>query len=160
MATVVHALVTTDLYYCNAVYVGLRMKVVQRLLFTQNVVACVFTGARHSIGPLLQRLHWLLVQLKLLVMTFKALYSLGLQSLRKPPPPIYANLLPENFREGPSVCTTTSVKSQEVAARKRAFSVAVPQLGNSLPCNFRTAPSPEVFQQGVTASWFWVAFGF
>lgn len=108
-------------------YVGLPLKMVQKLV--QNAAAWVVAGAQQfdSVIPLLQRLHWLPVQFqakfKMLGITFKALNSLGPD-----------RLLPYNLAR--------SLRSSEegllvvppwrevrgMAARNTAFSVVAPAI--------------------------------
>ena len=52
LASVVHALVTSQLDYCNALYVGLPLKMVRKLWLVQNAAARLITGTRrfeHSV---------------------------------------------------------------------------------------------------------------
>ena len=61
LASVVYALVTSKLDYCNALYVGLPLKTVRKLQLVQNAAARLITGTRRfkHIRPILARLHWL-----------------------------------------------------------------------------------------------------
>ena len=83
LARVVHALVISHLDYCNVLYVGLPLKVTRKLQLIQNAAARLVTGSgrRDHITLVLKDLHWLPVrfraQFKVLVLTFKALNSLG-----------------------------------------------------------------------------------
>ncbi|XP_060124669.1 ral guanine nucleotide dissociation stimulator-like 3 isoform X2 [Zootoca vivipara] len=60
LARVVHALVISCLDYCNALYVGLPLKVTQKLQLIQNAAAGLVTGSgrRDYITPILKDLHW------------------------------------------------------------------------------------------------------
>uniref|UniRef100_A0A803SXN9 Reverse transcriptase domain-containing protein n=1 Tax=Anolis carolinensis TaxID=28377 RepID=A0A803SXN9_ANOCA len=77
MVTVVHALVTSHLDYCNALYVGLPSKTVRKLELVQRSAARLLTGApyREHTTPLLKQLHWLPVsfraQFKVLALAYK-----------------------------------------------------------------------------------------
>ncbi|KAF7249628.1 putative RNA-directed DNA polymerase from transposon BS [Varanus komodoensis] len=83
LATVTHALVTSRLDFCNALYMGLPLKMVQILQLVQNRAARLLTGTGRCshITPILRQLHWLPIevrtQFKMLVMTYKALNGLG-----------------------------------------------------------------------------------
>ncbi|KAF7238201.1 putative RNA-directed DNA polymerase from transposon BS [Varanus komodoensis] len=83
LVTVTHALVTSHLDFCNVLYVGLPLKTVQTLQLVQNRAARLLTGTgRYAhMTPVLRQLHWLPIearaQFKVLIMTYKALNSLG-----------------------------------------------------------------------------------
>ncbi|KAF7249703.1 putative uncharacterized transposon-derived protein F52C9.6, partial [Varanus komodoensis] len=83
LATVTHALVTSQLDFCNALYVGLPLKTVRILQLVQNRAARLLTGTGRCshITPVLRQLHWLPIevraQFKVLVITYKALNGLG-----------------------------------------------------------------------------------
>ncbi|KAF7237751.1 Insulin-like growth factor 2 mRNA-binding protein 3, partial [Varanus komodoensis] len=83
LATVTHALVTSRLDFCNALYVELLLKTVRILQLVQNRAARLLTGTGRYVHmtPVLRQLHWLPIevraQFKVLVMTYKALNGLG-----------------------------------------------------------------------------------
>ncbi|KAF7253353.1 Fibroblast growth factor receptor 2 [Varanus komodoensis] len=83
LVTVSHALVTSRLDFCNALYVGLPLKTIRILQLVQNRAARLLTGTGHYVHmtPVLRQLHWLPIevwaQFKVLVMTYKALNGLG-----------------------------------------------------------------------------------
>ncbi|KAF7254669.1 Cytoplasmic tyrosine-protein kinase BMX [Varanus komodoensis] len=83
LAKVTHALVTSRLDFCNALYMGLPLKTVQILQLVQNRAARLLTGTGRYVHmtPVLHQLHWLPIevwtQFKVLVMTYKALNGLG-----------------------------------------------------------------------------------
>lgn len=84
LAMVTHATVTPSLYYRNCFYVGLSLRLTQKLLVADaeccctpaNRIACV---GEHSAGAVPSALA---TNLKVLVLTFKALYSLRQVYLR------------------------------------------------------------------------------
>ena len=59
LASVVHALVTSKLDYCNALYVGQPLKMVRKLQLVQNAAAGLIAGTKRCehIRPILARLH-------------------------------------------------------------------------------------------------------
>ncbi|KAF7253695.1 hypothetical protein EYD10_00878 [Varanus komodoensis] len=83
LATMTHALVTSRLDFCNVLCVGLPLKTVWILQLVQNRAARLLTGTGRYVHmtPVLRQLHWLPIQVraqfKVLVMTYKALNSLG-----------------------------------------------------------------------------------
>ena len=83
LTTLVHALVISRLDHCNALYMGLPLRLMQKLQMVQNVVARLLTGTRkyQHISPTLAALHWLpihfCIHFKVLMMTYKALNGLG-----------------------------------------------------------------------------------
>ncbi|XP_068750975.1 uncharacterized protein [Montipora capricornis] len=81
--TIVHALISSRLDYCNALLYGLPKYLVDRLQHVQNSTARVvtFTGKFDHITPVLIDLDWLPVYFgvifKLLLFTYKALNGLA-----------------------------------------------------------------------------------
>ncbi|KAF7240887.1 putative RNA-directed DNA polymerase from transposon BS [Varanus komodoensis] len=64
LVTVTHALVTSQLDFCNTLYVGLPLKMVRILQLVQNRAARLLTGTRRCsyITPVLRQLHWLPIE--------------------------------------------------------------------------------------------------
>ncbi|XP_058023146.1 uncharacterized protein LOC131190137 [Ahaetulla prasina] len=152
LCTVTHALVTSRLDYCNALYMGLPLKSTRRLQLVQNAAARVIEGAVRSshVTPILRRLHWLpvvfRVRFKVLVTTFKALHGLGPGYLRD-------RLLPSSISQRPvrshreGLLRMPSAKQcRLVAPRGRAFSVGAPTLWNELPLGLRQLPDLRTFR--------------
>ena len=87
-ATLVHAVISSKLDYCNALLYGLPDTQLQRLQRAQNTAARIVTKTRKSdhITPILMQLHWLPVHhrivYKLLLITYKALNGQAPQYLR------------------------------------------------------------------------------
>ncbi|KAF7243163.1 Protein mono-ADP-ribosyltransferase TIPARP [Varanus komodoensis] len=83
LATVTHALVTSRLYFCNALCVGLPLKKVRilQLVVKYSCQVAEGTGRCSHITPVLRQLHWLPIevqaQVMVLVITYKALNGLG-----------------------------------------------------------------------------------
>ena len=83
LTTLVHELVILRLDHCNALYMGLPLRLMRKLQMVQNAVARLLSGVRkyHHISPTLPMLHWLPIQFhiefKVLMLTYKALNGLG-----------------------------------------------------------------------------------
>uniref|UniRef100_A0A8C6XMC9 Reverse transcriptase domain-containing protein n=1 Tax=Naja naja TaxID=35670 RepID=A0A8C6XMC9_NAJNA len=143
---VTHALVTSRLDYCNALYLGLPLHTIRRFQLVQNAAARVVMGVSWytHVMPLLRELHWLPVALrvrfKVLVLTFKVLHGLGPGYLRE-------HLLLTSNADRPvrvhrlGLLRVLSTRQCWLAVpRGRAYSVAAPTLWNQLPLGLRLAP--------------------
>ena len=81
LKTVVHTLVTSRLNFCNVLYIGLPLCLVQKLQLVQNMAESLVTGTPKGadITLVLKSLHWLpisfWVKYKVLVIAFKALHG-------------------------------------------------------------------------------------
>ena len=87
LMTLIYALVISRIDYFSSLYVGLPLRLMQRLQMVQNLMARLITGVKkfQHISPTLATLHWLSVHFrinfKVMMITFKALNSLGPQYL-------------------------------------------------------------------------------
>ncbi|KAF7246415.1 Serine/threonine-protein kinase RIO3 [Varanus komodoensis] len=140
LATVTHALVTSRLDFCNALYVGLPLKMVRTLQLVQNRAARLLmgTGRYVHMTPVLRQLHWLPIevraQFKVLVMTYKALNGLGPGYLKEHLRP-YMPSCPLRSA-GEALLREPSVKEiRRVVTRRRAFSAVAPKMQKAgIPC--------------------------
>ena len=146
---IIHAFVTTNLDYCNAILHGLPKALLNRLQLVQNRAARIvtFTKKYEHITPILIDLHWLPVEYrityKILLLVYKAINGLS--------PSYISNLL--------SFCTSSyslrscSNKLLQVPRSKlksygdRRFSIAGPKLWNSIPASLRNADSLNSFKK-------------
>ncbi|XP_062832349.1 uncharacterized protein LOC134297776 [Anolis carolinensis] len=159
LATVVHALVTSCLDYCNTLYVGLPLKTVRKLQLVQREAARLITGAafRERTTPLLRQLHWLPIsyraQFKVLALAYKALNGSGPAYLSER---VSRYDPPRSLRSSDEALLTVLSASQVRLAgtRDRAFLVMAPHLWNALPIEVRHAPSLLSFRRKVK-TWLW-----
>uniref|UniRef100_A0A670HMU9 Reverse transcriptase domain-containing protein n=1 Tax=Podarcis muralis TaxID=64176 RepID=A0A670HMU9_PODMU len=159
LARVVHALVISRLDYCNALYVGLPLKVTRKLQLIQNAAARLVTGSgrRDHITPVLKDLHWLPVsfraQFKVLVLTFKALNGLGPVYLKERLHPHRSARTLRSSSEGLlAVPSLREVKLQ--GTRQRAFSVVASVLWNALPSDVKAINNYLTFRRHLKAALF------
>ena len=92
LTTLVHALAVSRLDYCNALYLGLPLRLMEKLQMVQNVVDRLLSGVGkyQHISPTLAALHWLPVHFhidfKVLMMTYSPKQFRTSISSRMPPP--------------------------------------------------------------------------
>ena len=139
---IIHAFVTTNLDYCNAILHGLPKALLNRLQLVQNRAARIvtFTKKYEHKTPILIDLHWLVeyrITYKILLLVYKAINGLS--------PSYISNLF--SFR------TLCSNKLLQVPRSKlkcygdRRFSIAGPKLWNSIPASLRNADSLNSFKK-------------
>ena len=122
-----------------------------RLQHVQNVAARIITLAakREHISPVLYELHWLPVQerivFKILLMTFKCLNGLApLVSIRT-----NSEVIPPRNLRSLNSNRLANMEYQLCSYGLRSFSVASPQLWNSLPLEIRSCEDLNVFKKKV-----------
>ena len=143
--TLVHVLVISRLDYCNALYVGLPLRLMRKLQMVQNAAARPLSGTRkyQHISYILAALHWLpihfRIDFKVLMMTYKALNGLGPRYLMErllPPRSTRITLYSqERWLRG-----LTPREAWRERTRNQAFTAVVPCLWNNLPTEICLAP--------------------
>ena len=142
--TLVHALVTSLLYYGNALLYGLPQTALQRLQNVQNCAARLITRTRkyEHITPVLQRLHWLPVHLrptyKVLLFTYCALNGLARDYLAEL---ISCRPINRTLRSASLPALLFLPASPTVTRGDRRFAVCSAVLWNNLTPSLRTAKS-------------------
>ena len=146
---IIHAFVTTNLDYCNAIPYGLPKVLLNRLHLVQNRTARIvtFTKKYEHISPSLIDLHWLpgeyRIIYKILLLVDKAINGLS--------PSYISNLL--SFCSSSYSLRSCSNKLLQVPRSKlkpygdRRLSIAGPKLWNSLPASLRNADSLNSFKK-------------
>ena len=146
---IIHAFVTTNLDYCNAILYGLPKVLLSRLQIVQNRAARIvtFTKKYEHITPSLMALHWLPVDYriiyKILLLVYKAINGFS--------PSYISNLL--SFNSSSYSLRSCSNKLLQVPRSNlksygdRRFSIAGPKLWNSLPASLRNADSLNSFKK-------------
>lgn len=147
--TLIQALVTVRLDYCNSLYVGLPLSALKRLQNIQNTTARVITRiSRYShITETLNNLHWLPIrkrcQYKVLVTVYK--------SLHKQTPPYINDLLHWYQPNRPlrSSCTTSLVprRSRSIRLSKRLLNTSGAVFWNNLPHDIKAALNIVTFKK-------------
>ena len=143
----IHALVSCKLDYCNSLLCMRPRGEMDRLQRIQNAAARVVTLSkkRQSISPILRRLHWLPIEMrlhyKILTISFNILSGdcpVYLRDLLKP--------LPHTRDLRSTAANCYQPRSRLVAYGDRIFSRIAPRLWNSLPQIIRASNSISTFK--------------
>ena len=156
----IHAFISSQIDYCNALYLGIDQHQLRRLQLVQNAAVRLLTCTkkREHITPVLASLHWLPVRFrvdfKILLLVFKSLQGLA--------PPYLAELLsphtPARSLRSSNLLLLETPRSRLKSRGDRAFSVAGPKLWNALPLHVRSADSVGCFKSRLKTHLFSCAF--
>ena len=159
--TLVQALVTSRMDYCNSLLIGMPKCDLHRLKKVQHSAARLVSKPNRSedITSVLEDLHWLQIperiKFKVLLLTYKALhgeapnYILDLLRTYKPTRSLRCENRP------PRLITP---KYEHERTGKRCFSASAPQLWNDLPGHIRSAQSVSTFKEFLKTHLFKVSF--
>ena len=156
----VHAFVTSKLDHCNSLLYGLPKNLLNKLQSVHNAAARLITLSRkhHHITPVLINLHWLPIEerikYKILLLTFKSLYGLT---------PSYVNEMISKYKPSRNLRSSSELLLASIPYRLksygfRSFSVASPELWNSLPSSIRSITSLSSFKTELKTYLFKLAF--
>ncbi len=150
----------TRIDYCNALLAGASKATLNKLQVVQNSAARILTRTRmrDHITPVLESLHWLpvsfRVDLKMLMLTYKALHGLAPQYL----PELLIPYTPtRDLRLSETGLLTVPLTRLRLMG-DRAFSSLAPKLWNSLPIEIRQAKTLSTFKSRLKTHFFRVAF--
>jgi len=164
LTQLVTSLVLSRLDYCNAVLAGLPASTLAPLQRAQNAAARLALGLdrRSHITTALQKLHWLPVKYRV---TFK-IATIMHQTFHRRCPSYLSDLIvfasaDSNVRQLRSSSTrAAAVKRSRTQFGRRAFSVAGPDIWNSLPATIRTIDSHPAFRRALKTHLFRSAFDY
>ena len=147
-ASLVHALVTSRIDYCNSLLFGLPDCKLNRLQRIHNIAARIVSRCSKSdhITPVLHSLHWLPVQqritYKLMLLTFKCIHGLAPSYLAEL---VSLHQQPRALRSG-SQHLLHVPRSRLKTYGDRCFEVAAPTEWNKLPMALRETKSLPMFK--------------
>ena len=160
---IVRTLILSKLDYCNSLLYGIDKKHLNRLQVLQNKCARLILKqpSRTHASPLLQSLHWLPIEkrilFKLIVQAFKAFQFSSPGYLASY---FQSRAHKTKYSLRSDLAITFEVPRAKKQAGDRAFSVAGPHLWNGLPSSVRTVDHIDRFKNKLNShlfSWFFQA---
>ena len=139
--SLMHAIVSSRLDYCNSLLFGVNKSVVYKFQKVQNAAARLISKRRkqQSVSDVLNNLHWLPVEkrivFKILVFTFKITHGIAPQCL--------SGLI--SFRNKDALVLNLTFFDTNYG--RRSFSYAAPRFWNALPYDIRFARNLETFKR-------------
>jgi hypothetical protein len=160
--SLVNALVTSKLDYCNSLLYGIANVHLSKLQRVQNAAARLIVGLPRysSITPVLFSLHWLPVRFrvnfKVLLLTFKCLHCLAPKYLSD----LVSVITPTryNLRRHKGILLCPASAKCKITLGDRAFQSAAPKLWNELPIDLRQETALLKFKTLLKTHLFKLAF--
>ncbi len=159
--TLVHAFITSNLDYCNALFYGMPQYLFDRLQRVQNAAARIvmLVPKFDHISGVMCDLHWLpvkyRVQFKILLLTFKCQYGLAPSYLRDM---ICDHVPPRSSRSSNVKFVLKVPRTKRKTLGTRSFSFYAPDLWNSLPMEIRSIDDVDTFKSMVKTHLFKKAY--
>ena len=155
----VNALVLSKIDYCNSLLVNLPKYLIKKLQKIQNYAARLVKKlkVRNSVTKHLRDLHWLPVHyrihFKVALLTYKSLNNLA---------PVYLKNMLEVYHPVRNLRSSSmgylSRKRYSTRYGSRAFSIAAPEIWNSLPVEIRKSETLRKFKSNLKTHFFRLAY--
>ncbi len=147
--TLVHAFITSNLDYCNALFYGMPQYLTDKLQRVQNAAARVvmLIPKFDHISGVMCDLHWLPVkyriQFKILLLTFKCRFGLAPRYLQDM---IFDYQPPRSTRSSNVTFLLKVPRTKRKTLGTRSFRYYAPKLWNKLPLELRASADVESFK--------------
>ena len=158
--TLVNAIVTSKMDYCNSLLYGIKESQLDQLQRCQNSAARVvtLTRKREHISPVLKNLHWLPVRrridFKVLLITYKCMNNEAPDYLQE----LLKKYVPKRSLRSENQNLLVVPKGELKYFGRRAFQYVAPCLWNNLPLEIRQAPSTNSFKSMLKTHFFRLSY--